>query len=301
MPDPDVWEYREPAERDRHPQTEATATRWQGEQYRQSEHLSRLGGPQVDAPRHQPRGPQALGYEQTGQLYAPPPQYAPPKHVSWVSAHKGLTAVLSVCALTVAGAAAFALLPSSPGSPGPSAAAAAGVTASGRAQDQRAGSTGAAQPAAAVTVTGTGATASAAAKVKAAPQAAPTVKAGPSAHPTVSAKPVVTGTHPVGNDTTTTTVSSPPVSPPPTPPPPTCTVTSSIPEVQATLTQAEAGPATESFEIDEYGPAGAAGAVLAQIYIAVPGPLTAGAVVTGDGPTNTSMDSCGVVGVAGNS
>jgi hypothetical protein len=157
---PDVWEYREPAEHG-HPQTQAAAAAPQA--YSQDEYLRRLRGPQVDAPRQQPLGPHLPGYEQTGQLYAPPPQYTPPRNVSWVSAHKGLTAVLSVCVLTVTGAGVFALLPSGPGSPGPSAAAIAGVTASSRAPVQQAGVTAGAAPAAGITVTGT-ATAGAAVK-----------------------------------------------------------------------------------------------------------------------------------------
>jgi hypothetical protein len=294
---PDVWEYREPAERDRHPQTEVTATRWQGEQYRQDEHLSRLAGPQVDGPRHQP----LPGYEQTGQLRAPSPQYTPPRQASWVSAHKGVTAVLSVCALTVAGAAAFALLPSSPGSPGPSAAAAAGVTASSRAQDQRAGSTGTAQPAAGIAVTASGATASAAPKATPSPgPTAPSAKAGPSAHPTATGSgpaPVVTGSSPVGDDRTTATVSPPPSPPPPTLPPDmvptTCTVTGGIPEVEASVTQAEAGPNALNINIYEYG----TGELAGKATLRIPGPVTAGETVSVTGSPNTLMTSCAVAGI----
>jgi hypothetical protein len=62
---------------------------------------------------------------------------------------------------------------------------------------------------------------------------------------------------------------------------------------------------TESFDVSEYGPAtpaGTAGALVAQVVISVPGPLTAGQVVTGEGAANASAYSCAVtsVSVSGN-
>jgi hypothetical protein len=299
---PNVWEYREPAEHG-HPQTQAAAAAPQA--YSQDEHLRRFRGPQVDAPRQQPLGPHLPGYEQTGQLYAPPPQYAPPRNVSWVSAHKGLTAVLSVCALTVTGAGVFALLPSGPGSPGPSAAAIAGVTASSRAPVQQAGVTAGAAPAAGITVTGT-ATAGAAVKVTAVPRAtAPSAKAGPSVHPTATgsgAAPAVTASTPVVNATTPHTTPTsptapavPPSSPPvtPTPPPPTCTVTGSTADIEVTVTQAEAGPNALDINIYEYGTDELAG----KATLRVPGPVTAGETVSVTAGPNTLMTSCAVAGV----
>jgi hypothetical protein len=290
---PGTWEYREPAEGDGHPQTEAT--RWQGEQYRQDEHLGRLNGPQVDAPRHQP----LPGFEQTGQLQATSPQYVPPRQVSWVSAHKGLTAVYSLCAAAVIGAGVFALATSGPGSPGtpPGAPDAAGISTSSPPSHQQPGAAAAAQPAAGSTVTGTAKTVRAGAKVKAvpAPDAAPSA---PKARSTGA--PVVTSSTPVVITTTAHTTPIEPTSPPPSPPPvtptpaATCMVTGDVPEVQGTAIGTVAGTATESFDVSEYGTGGAA---LAQIVISVPAPTTAGAVVTGEGPANTSLVSCVVTGV----
>ncbi|HEX3962394.1 MAG TPA: hypothetical protein VHZ03_38165 [Trebonia sp.] len=267
---PDTWEHREPPERDDwHSQTQ----------------------PVPAVPQAVPPGPE------------PGQRHAPPRHASWPAEHKTLTAVFSLGAIAVIGAGVFALVPSGPGSPGTDAAAVAGVTASGRAPDHQAGDTSAAQPAADSPVTGTGATARAGVKVTAVPGTAaspPTATRAARSSPAASASTTL-GTTPVSvtySNTTAVVTTSPPPTPPP--PPPTCTVTDNAPDITATITAAEAGPATESFEVDEYGPAGAAGPVT-QIYIAVPGPLTAGTVVTGDGPTNTAMDSCGVVSVSGNS
>jgi hypothetical protein len=298
---PDVWEYREPAERDRHPQTEATATRWQGEQYRQSEHLSRLGGPQVDAPRHQPRGPQALGYEQTGQLYAPPPQSAPPRQVSWVSAHKGLIAVYSLCAAAVIGAGVFAVATSQPGSPGSpgtvtGAAAVAGGSKSSPASGRQPGVIAATSPAPGSTVTGAAKTVRAGAKVKAmpTPDVAPSASARPS--PTAIGGSASPGAPPVSgapSHTTAVETTSPPPVLTPTPPLPTCTVTDNAPDITATVTTAEAGPNALNINIYEYGTDELAG----KATLRVPGPVTAGETVSVTGSPNTLMTSCAVAGV----
>jgi hypothetical protein len=284
---PDAWE---PSERDDwYSQTQAVAM--EPGRCSKEEHLNRLRGPQIDVPGLKPA-------------------FSPPRRQSWPAAHKGLTAVYSLCAAAVIGAGVFALATSGPGpsgSPGspPVAAAAAGGSKSSPASRPQAGVIAATQPAEGSTVTGTAKTAKHATKVRAVPtpDAAPSAATGPVPTATAAstaAAPVVTASTPV---VTTTVHGGPtvPASPTVTLTPAgqvTCTVTDNAPAITATVTADEAGPGAESFYVDEDG---AAGSALPQVIISVPGPLTAGAVVTGEGAANASMASCQVVAVAGNS